>query len=466
MVGTVAGYLALRAYLNSESFREFLSAQVGSAAMVTGDFSPLQWDGLAVETDGFQGTGKGLIERLELSRLATEISFSGVRRGVWVVKSARIHRLEVDFDLSERGEPEPVAPVKREQKVMKEQPGWVPDEVELEVLEIENLVMRITEPAGTTRASGMDVRLRAVSGKHAYEAEVLGGKVSFPQAWAPELRLERIAGTYRDGSLFIDEVDAFAWESGRLNAVGEMNFGNFGGGFHAFEGAVNGVQCDELLDETWAKRLSGEVASTLKISNRSGVHISSGELSISNGVLTALPMLDVLAAYADTRRFRVLQLNEASAKWRVEGDEIRLSELVLGSEGLIQLEGSILIRGEAIEGEFQLGIVPGVLARIPGAETHVFRPGRLGLLWAPVRVTGTLSDPKEDLTQRLVEAAGMRMFERIPESGEQVLKYTRNLLGETPEEAIRNSRRLLEDGGNVIKEAETIIRGFEGILGR
>jgi len=54
-----AGYLALRAYLSSEGFRDLLSAKVGAAAMVEGEFSSLEWDGLAVETDGFQGKGKG-----------------------------------------------------------------------------------------------------------------------------------------------------------------------------------------------------------------------------------------------------------------------------------------------------------------------------------------------------------------------------------------------------------------------
>jgi hypothetical protein len=458
-----AGYLALRAYLSSEGFRDLLSAKVGAAAMVEGEFSSLEWDGLAVETDGFQGKGKGLIENLDVKRIATEIGFGGLTRGVWLIKATRIDRLQIDLNTVKSEIPEPVAPKVREKKVTKKQPGWVPTEVELKSLDIANMGLSVTNAEGTTSASGMAVSLQSVDGENAYEAEIQGGVVLFPQEWLPELRIKRISGTHRDGSLFIDDAEASVWEAGRMEAVGEADFKE---GFHALEGSLSGVKCDEILSESWAKRLTGDVASTFTVSNRTGRNVANGELAITNGVLTALPMLDALAAYADTRRFRVLQLNEARTKWRFAEDEIYLSDLVLGSEGLIQLEGNISIRGEQIDGQFQLGIVPGVLSRIPGAETDVFRPGRFGLLWAPIRVTGTLSDPKEDLTPRLIDAAGMRMFELLPESGEQVLKYTRNMLGETPEEAIENSRKLIEDGERAIKDAEQIIKGFRDILGR
>jgi hypothetical protein len=146
----------------------------------------------------------------------------------------------------------------------------------------------------------------------------------------------------------------------------------------------------------------------------------------------------------------------------VANGEVLLTDLVIGSEGLIRLEGSLSIKGENIEGSFQLGLVPGILARIPGAETHVFKPGRLGLMWAPVRVSGTLSNPKEDLTQRLTDAAGMRMFEMLPETGEQVFKFTRNVLGESPINTINKGKEVIEKGEEAVKEAEGIIKGILG----
>ncbi|MES2981228.1 MAG: hypothetical protein V4727_02855 [Verrucomicrobiota bacterium] len=453
------GYLALRAYLHSDGFRKFLSAEVSNAAKVDGHFGAFSWDGLAVETERFDATGKGLVSDIMAERIGTEIGFGSVGRGVWEVKSTRISRLQLSLNMVPSDQPAVVAPIVPQKKVSKKQPGWVPKEAELESLEIGDLGLQIITKKGLATAKGMSVMVLPARGKQAYTAEIAGGKVTLPISLAPELRVQRIEAAYRDGSAFVKNAELTGWKEGRIVASGESNFSQK---THAYDGNVDGVRCDEVLNDNWARRLTGDLSSTFKFSKTPNSQVVSGDLKISNGTMTALPMLDALAAYADTRRFRILQLNDARTKWQVSDGEMLLTDLVLGSEGLIRLEGSLSIKGEIIDGSFQLGLVPGTLAKIPGAETDVFMPGRFGLLWAPIRVTGTLSDPKEDLTQRLTDAAGARMFEMLPETGEKVFKYTRNALGETPTKVIETGVDVIEKGGDVIKDASGI---FKGILG-
>jgi hypothetical protein len=183
---------------------------------------------------------------------------------------------------------------------------------------------------------------------------------------------------------------------------------------------------------------------------------------ILNGTLTALPMLDALAAYADTRRFRVLTLNEARTEWRWKDGGLLLSNLALGSEGLVWIEGSLEITGRELDGSFRLGLAPGTLAGIPGAETHVFSPGERGLLWAPLRISGTIDDPQEDLTDRLVDAAGMRMFEVIPETGEKVIRFSRSILGDAPIKVVDQGARIIETGAGIVEGVGGVIDGFFG----
>ena len=194
---------------------------------------------------------------------------------------------------------------------------------------------------------------------------------------------------------------------------------------------MRGIKCDELLSADWSKRLTGDVASSFIIEHRSTGPLATGTLTLKNGVLTALPMLDSLAAYADTRRFRVLNLSDARADWRWQQGEISLTNLVLSSESLVRLEGQLTIRGRSLDGLLRLGLATGTLAAIPGAETVVFLPGERGMLWSPLHISGTLDDPEEDLTKRLMDAAQNRMFDVIPETGEKVLKFTRSILGES-----------------------------------
>jgi hypothetical protein len=230
----------------------------------------------------------------------------------------------------------------------------------------------------------------------------------------------------------------------------------------SLEGDATGMKCEDLLNADWSKRLMGDVTSNFTLDNHPSFSQASGKLTVQSGVLTALPMLDALAAYADTRRFRVLTLNEAHTGWRWKQGEFALTDLVLASEGLVRLEGNITIRGRKMDGEFRLGLAPGTLSRIPGAETDVFAPGERGLLWTTLRISGTLADPKEDLTDRLIAAAGARMFDQIPESGEKVIKFTRSVLGDPSSKTIEKGVKILEKGGKTARDVSGIL---DGILG-
>lgn len=459
---TGAAYLGLRSYLHSDGFRKFLSAEVSKAAKVDGDFAAFNWDGMAVRTERFDATGKGVVSDIVAERIGTEIGFGGVSRGVWEVKSTQISRLNVSLNLVPGEEPaDIVVPVAPQKPAKQKKSGWIPKDVELESLEIGDLGLQLITSKGLASAKGMRVFVTPAQGKNAYNAEIAGGKVSLPVSSLPELRIDNVSAAYRDGSLFVKKAEISAFEEGHIQLTGESNFGLK---THAYDGTLDGVRCDELLSENWARRLTGDVSSTFKFNKTENNQVISGDLKITNGTLTALPLLDALAAYADTRRFRILQLSDARMTWRLTKGEILLTNIVLGSEGLIRLEGNISIKGENINGTFQLGLVPGTLANIPGAETHVFQSGKFGLLWAPIRVTGTLSDPKEDLTQRLTDAAGARMFEMLPETGEKVFKFTRNALGETPNQIIGKGTEVIEKGTEVIDKGGEVIKGAEGIF--
>ncbi|MGL5019493.1 MAG: hypothetical protein ACRDBP_15265, partial [Luteolibacter sp.] len=147
-------------------------------------------------------------------------------------------------------------------------------------------------------------------------------------------------------------------------------------------------------------------------------------------------------------------------------DAITLQNLVLSSDGLVRLEGSITLRGQQLDGTFRLGLAPGTLSTIPGAETDVFLPGERGLLWTPLRITGTLDRPKEDLTDRLITAAGLRMFDQLPETGEKVIKFTHSVLGEssskTVEKGLEKGLEILEKNSDTLREVGGIL---DGILG-
>lgn len=461
VIGAAVLYGVVRSYLHSDGFRSLLSAKVSEVARVDGQFTPFRWDGLAVNTSGFDATGQGWVRSLKLEGLHTEVGVGGLGRRVWEIQGSRVQRLELGIDarVDGGGLSEGIFPVVPKSAVSRKSGSWLPTQVEIQGAEIGEVVVKAELPEGVATVSGVRMRMEPGGAKGAYRVEAADGRIFLPLPLVPELRLNRAKLRYQDGNVFIHSFSTSAWDHGQIDATGEWDLR---GGRYAVQGDISGVKCEDLFNEDWAKRFIGDVASGFTVENYTGEPVARGRMKITNGTLTALPVLDALAAYADTRRFRVLSLTQAETDWRWKKGEIFLSNLVLGSEGLVHLEGSMFIRGETLDGTFRLGLAPGTLAQIPGAETDVFLPGEWGLVWAPLRISGTLSDPKEDLTDRLVAAAGLRMFDVIPETGEKVIRFSRSILGNSPAGVVDRGVKIIEESRGVVEGVGGIIDGFFG----
>lgn len=459
ILGLGIGYGVLRSYLHSDAFRKFLSAEASTMAGVSGEFAPFRWEGLAVDTEFFEAKGEGAVTAVRADGLHTEIGIAGVTRGVWEIRGSSLRRLDVSVDLRKPITSPPPNTAQPISQKSKNRPRWFPSEAELLGLEVRELAAKVILDQGLLVASGMSVRVERAGAKDAHRLDVQGGSIRLPFGFISELRLDHAKLRHQDNQLFLTDATIKAWENGRIQGSGEYDLKSKQ--FSA-EGDVSGLKCDDLLSADWSKRLTGDVASTFVSENQTGTPQVRGKLTIQNGMMTALPVLDMLAAYADTRRFRVLSLSEAHTDWNWKTGELRLTNLVLASEGLMRVEGNIAIRGEELDGTFRLGLAPGTLSTIPGAETDVFAPGERGLLWTTLRVTGTLDHPKEDISHRLIAAAGARMFDSLPETGEKAIKFTHSLLGEPSPKAVEKGVKIIEESSKTIREVSGIL---DGILG-
>lgn len=451
----------IRRHLHSEEFRSFLSGKVSQAIGAKGEFKPLRWDGLAVRSDGFHGSDGETLRDIRIEGLQTEIGLGGFWRGVWEVKGFRIRRLELDLAAATDSEQVTTPPARTSPpsaSPRKSRREWLPREVELESLEVGEVVLRAEMETGPLKLHGMQLHAVPAASGQTFEVKLKGGTLDLPGERVPPMQIEQVDLRYQDGAAFINRGTARVWDQGRLEVSGEWDPRHE---IRALQGSLTDIRCAEVISEDWAKRVSGVLATDFEVTWPGGEPHASGHLVLRNGVLTALPVLEVLEAYADTTRFRVLTLSEAHADWSWREGHLMLDNLVLASEGLLRLEGDLRIIGERLDGRFRLGLAPGTLASIPGAEEHVFLAGERGLRWAPVRVTGTLSEPQHDLTDRLIAAAGRRLLEALPEATLETMLIGKDVIDKSTQEAVREGIRLLEGGGDVV---DPLIRQGQGIL--
>jgi len=461
------GYLWLRSWLHGGDFRRMLAAEADQALAVTSEFGPFRWGGTRMDTSSFTAAGEGIVRSVDAEGLTVDVGLGGWWQGRWRIDEARARRIEVELDATaaERVVDAPAA--KADAASAAGKPGhWydflVPKEVALEQLEVGSSTLRVRTRGGTVGIAGTSWRVTPDGAKGSYRAEGADGTVRLPWKWAPPMALGRARLRYQGDTVFLTDADFRLYQSGRLDLSGEMSAAGEG---YVFNGDLRDVMCAEVLPEDWRQRLSGKVAADFSVEKGERGPLVKGALELADGVLTAMPLLDSLSAYADTTRFRRLALEEGRTDFEWEDGALVLRDLRIASEGLVRLEGGLRVeRDRRIDGRFRLGLVPGVLARIPGAETMVFTPGERGLLWTSLRVTGTLDDPEEDLTGRLVEAAGLRMFEVLPETGERVLKFTREVIGEDLQGHLEKGVGVIEGGREVIREAEGVAREVKGIF--
>ena len=460
------GYVGLRSWLHGESFRHMLATEAGKAIGVNCEFSPFRWSGTSMDTDSFTATGEGIVRSIDSEGLRVDVGLGGWWQGIWRIDEVRARRIEVELDATAadrvKESPEIVVPPPPP-KGKKWYDSLVPQEVEVRMVEVGSSALKVITRSGPVSIAGTSWKVTPDAAKGSYRAEGNDGTVKLPWKWAPPMALGKARLRYHDDTISLSEADFRVYQSGRLDLAGKMSVKGDG---YAFDGHLRDVLCAEILPEDWKQRISGKVESKFTVEHGPHGPIVTGSLNHTDGVLTALPLLDALAAYADTTRFRRIALNEGEVDYEWEDGALNLQKIVIASEGLVRLEGSLKVdKQERLDGRFRLGLVPGVLARIPGAETIVFSPGERGLLWTTLRITGTIDDPEEDLTERLIEAAGMRMIEVIPETGEKVLKFTREVLDKDLQGHIKEGAGdVIEQGREVIDEAKGVVREVEGLF--
>lgn len=434
-------------------------------------FELFEWQGLHARTAGFSVEGGEVMKRMRANGIQASLGLGGVRRGVWEVSGVRVNQLDVELDttggggtLAEDEEAEGGAVVDDVGGGSGLLDGLLPDRAEVSSVQVASMNLDLMTDGGGLKVTDVMMRVEGGGGEGVYDVDLTGGVIDTSWFGSP-LELMSARGKFKGGRMFLMESRSRVYGRGLLTLEGEVEGGDFG-----FYGVLSDVRSEELVPEDWQKRITGDLTTQFQVwsgrqDGEAGTVVRGG-LELKGGVLTALPVLDRIAAYANTRRFRRLNLSEARLKFRRQGEVLELTDVVLASEGLVRVTGRLTVDGDRLDGRFRVGIMPGLLAHVPGAETKVFLRGEKGLLWSPLRITGTVDDPREDLSRRMIAAAGERMFEVVPETGKMALKFAHETVTGLPSSSVDATGKVLEgDPVGAVEEGADIIRkGVDGVL--
>jgi hypothetical protein len=169
--------------------------------------------------------------------------------------------------------------------------------------------------------------------------------------------------------------------------------------------SFNQVPIRSWLPAQWKEHLAGSAFGDLHwVGKDPKLESSSGEgsLRISNGRIEKLPVLEKLAELAQKKSFEHLELNDCSLRFGWKYPKIDINNIAIEEKGKFRIEGEMSIEERRLSGAIKLGLTRQYLDWLPNPE-EVFSRKQSGYLWTKVRLFGTIDDPGQDLSPRIIE---------------------------------------------------------------
>jgi len=168
---------------------------------------------------------------------------------------------------------------------------------------------------------------------------------------------------------------------------------------------VDQVPIRSWLPAEWKEHLAGYAFGDLhwagqdpKLESSSG----EGSLRVSNGRIDSLPVLEKLAELSQKKSFEHLALSDCSLRFGWKYPKIDIENIAIEEKGKFRIEGEMSIEQRRLRGTIRLGLTREYLDWLPNPE-EVFSRKQDGYLWTNVHLSGTIDDPGQDLSPRIIE---------------------------------------------------------------
>jgi hypothetical protein len=473
----------VRGYLQKEAFRGKMEQFLGTQMKGSVTLDALRWTGDEVTTQSAEAT-TATGWTADISSLHLALDWNSFRDRQWRIINAGADALDLKFGatasagiLSEPAEAGAPNSNTNASSIPDWLKGYLPNQTVIDGLRFD--AFTLTYPGGWWLKESK-LRLGAwQQGETSVQATVEGGIFETPvqlpaQLHSMKFNLTRATARLSREDLHLTNATLSWVDDSEITARGHIRPADKTWELNTH---LTAIPLREIVSDDWKLRLTGLLEGDLNITGSHGTDPKvEGDVQLKNAVLTAMPVLDKLATYTHVDRFKRIVLDIASARVRGSGQTRHLDKIVIQSNGLMRLEGSVTIQAGQIDGRFMVGVTPETLSWIPGAQQHVFTSTNptapAGMIWTPLHISGSVDAPREDLTERLIGGAGKVLLnapaEIVGKAGETLLKP---VLGEDlakkPGEVMKSATEVLTNPGDAAKKGIDLLQGLGGgLLGK
>jgi hypothetical protein len=387
----------LTTFVEGDKFRTEMEKETAKGLhFPNGHYDPIKRTGPSTaETSGFRAKeGWKAMRSINAHGIDAKFNPWGVFLRRWQLDYVHVQAGEVGIQVYEpKLEPSPAKP-------------WyaifLPDRVYLKRVESEPV--DVTWQFREKRAGFFGTRLLITPHGRDFEYQARGGELKMSPF--PELRLQHTHLLIKKTLLTLYNLDlqSKTETTGSIHAEGKA--GTREDKSVDFKIDFDRMPIAECVPKGWRENVRG--AATGKISwkgQNTKLETSNGEASlrVADGVIAKVPFLEKIAVLTDEKELEHLHLNECKLdlEWHYPNADVK--NLLIEDKGKIRAEGEVTIHEKALGGAIELGVARRLLDWLPKAG-EVFSREHDGYLWTTVHLSGTIDEPQQDLSPRIVDA--------------------------------------------------------------
>jgi len=467
----IGSKLWIQSYLQSDKFRLWISSEIAQRLEADVHLDRITWQDSTASVGNFSATGApgAAFARLEARDLRAVINTGAIWDRVWQVDEIKVARLMADLSSTGDAADSAGAP---ESEAAPAASGFfaalLPNRTRVKGLRVDQAGFTWKGAEHTAEGGGIALNVKPSDGHEFFLAEGTGGTLRLSALPDTPVELRTLTASVQGDEITLEEFRAGA-AGADMTAEGTVTVG--GTSSLDLSGTVNGLDLARIAPENWLKSLHGKIGGEVQVTGdpRDFDKLTwRGHANLRNGLLEGLPLLHVIARKTRNESFIRLVLKEARTDFTRTGDGGWLLEkLTLDAPGLLRLKGHVACAADrSLQGGLLLGIVPGTLRYLAGAEQQVFlpldqllvtqreraliTPDDAGLLWTRLQLRGTLDDPKEDLADRLAKAWFNATVDEVMnmsmEGAVKAAEAASKLAGAAAGQVMEKAPELLENG--------------------
>jgi hypothetical protein len=358
-------------------------------------YAPIRRTGtLTAQSEGFEAeNGQKAMKSLVAHGITAKFDPWGVFLRQWRFTDVRVESGDVEIQIYEAN-PEAV-PAKPWFAI------FLPNRVYLEKIESEQA--NITWRFRGERAGFFGTQLLITPNGRDFEYVATGGRLKMAPVPDLDLRRAHILITKTLLTLYDLDLASDSHSDESIRAQGRAGVGEDRS--VDVNATFNAVPMRHWLPAEWKGRFNGIASGELHWRGENPKLESSlgdGALRVNDGRVKNLSLLTELAEISRSKSLESLHLDDCSLRFTWRYPKIDIKDIAIEDKGTLRIEGDISVDRRTLRGTIQLGFTRRYLDWLPHAE-EVFNRQRNGYLWTTVHLSGTIDEPGQDLSPRIIE---------------------------------------------------------------